>query len=193
MLLLKPDNKNSYILCLIGKKHLPEETGESYFTFIEKIFDNYFQLRKDFEEKEYQTKTKGKRHLGRAKCIGYGRYIIFFHNEHTSLAYKIILPEKIEKIQLEFNLKKKDTFIIQVKNTNSNPQMNLASDGPHFPKNLEKLFKGKKFIPLSSAEFLAYEGTEMLMISSGHKIPSPYDKYLEESSEKASKIFQEFI
>lgn len=182
LLLLQPKDTSKYILLVMGKKHLPEESGESYFSFVDEIYSSAEEAKNNLQEKYYTTKTRGKRKAPGAIRVGYGSYIIFSYKEHSYLAYKLIEPKVIKGIPSLFKLKRSDSFIIQVKNTNKYPHLgekDINRKAPDFPKELSELFHDHKFIPLQ-VDLLYYKRAELLLISRNKNIPLEFANYLEQ-------------
>lgn len=191
MLLLQPKESSKYILLIIGKKHLPEESGQSYFTFVNKVFSSYKDVAESLKQKDYSTKTKGERHLPSATNIGYGKYIIYLDNEHSCIAYKLAPLKKDIKIKSVFKLKKSDSFIMQVKNTNKYPPLHKDyAHGTIFPKELAELFGEHKFIPLNPVDFLYYEGAEILLIGRKKRIAAQLNAYMSHLKLESLKDFE---
>jgi hypothetical protein len=191
MLLLQPKESSKYILLIIGKKHLPEESGQSYFTFISKVFSSYEDVVDSLKQKDYSTKTKGERHLLAATSVGYGKYIIYSDNGHSYLAYKLAPLRKDMKIKSIFKLKKSDSFVIQVKNTNKYPPFHKDyAHGTIFPKKLAELFGEHKFIPLNPIDFLYYEGAEILLIGRKEGIAAELNECMNHLKLESLKNFE---
>lgn len=170
MMVLNPESSNNYIMVVVGKKELPEGSGESYFAFVEKVCRSLDELVEDLKSKYYSTKTKGKRKLCAAHFLGQGRYLIVNYKQHTDILYKLSSPSRIKSPQRSFNIKPNDQFIIQVKNTISYPSStgelgNKIRLG--LPDNLKEILANHKFIPLMPADFIFYEGVEILLNSRG--------------------------
>jgi len=166
---LKPTDVSHYISIIIGKKKLPATAHRSYFAFVGKTHKNIDSLLDELKEQFYQTKTGKKRYVSAANCLGEGKYMIFSHHQHTNLAYQLINPENIKSVQRIFKLKKKDEFILQIKDPDASSPANAGlseEQKAKFPRKLEALFAGRKFIPLKSVDFLNYEGAELLLITS---------------------------
>jgi hypothetical protein len=169
-IVLNPDSSNKFVLLIIGKKELPRGSGKSYFCLVAKIFTQLEFLLEDLKEKHYQTKTSGEHILSKVKFLGQGKYLITYHEHHSDLIYKLSLATIDESAMKNFNLKDHDQFIIQVKNIISFPKLgsNKINTKVKLPKELEKIFLGRKFIPLKPVDFLFYEGVEILLNSRGN-------------------------
>ena len=168
-LVLRPEKQESYHLLIIGKKRLPVKKEKSYFAFLEAIKESKNDLLQTLGEKHYSTKTRGERTLPFCYCLGEGKYLLLAHGNHTHFIYQLVHPTQIKKSQEEFHIQKEDDYLISVKN----PQIGVELRGigldkrqkVNYPTNLqEKFSSGYHFVPLNPADFLNYEGAELLLI-----------------------------
>src|SRR5438034_3702973 len=149
---LQPQNQTKYQLLIVGKKKLPLAEENNYFLFLEAIKSNREDLLSALAEKHYLTKTKGERILPTSQCLGAGKFLLVNHHNHTHFIYQLTNPTKINEIQQEFNLKKEDDYLINVKN----PQTaTLSGKGlteaqkVKFPPTLQTKLANYSFIPLT--------------------------------------------
>ncbi|CAI2191240.1 1843_t:CDS:2, partial [Funneliformis geosporum] len=167
-LVLQPQNQSKYQLLIVGKKQLPPTEKENYFLFLEAIKNNKEELLSALSEKHYSTKTRGERTLPVSHCLGVGKYLLAIHNNHTHFIYQLTNPSQIKEIQKEFNLQKEDDYLISIKNPQAAAPTGAgltAKQKVKFPSALQTKFANYSFIPLSTNEFLNYEGAELLLIS----------------------------
>jgi len=167
LVVLKPEGLERYSTLIVGKKHLPKDQ-EGYFAFVDGVADSIDTLVKSLGEELYATATRGARKLPEVRCIGEGKFMIIRHENHTHLMYQLAKPTKIGQVQQAFNLALKDDFIITVKNPNkpSPPHAGLSShQKAAFSKELAAKFDDYRFIPLIPADFIDYEGAEILLLS----------------------------
>jgi len=165
---LQPQNQNKYQLLIVGKKQLPPTEKDNYFLFLEAIKNNKEELLSALSEKHYLTKTKGERTLPVSRCLGVGKYLLVSHNNHTHFVYQLTNPSQIKETQREFNLQKEDDYLINIKNPRAAtpPGVGLPEKQKvKFSPYLQTKFGNYSFIPLSTGEFLDYEGVELLLIS----------------------------
>jgi hypothetical protein len=164
---LRPEGKNKYHLLIVGKKHLPEsKQHESYFLFVDKVSEDRKSLLGSLEEKHYQTKTRGEQTQPTSHCLAEGKYLIIKHYEHTHFCYQITNPTELKKEQTDFNLQKKDDYLISVKNPqqSSPPKMGLGEQKKvNYPLEIQEKFANYRFVSLSEPNFLDYPGTEILL------------------------------
>lgn len=164
---LKPENQKKYHLLIVGKKHLPEpKQSESYFLFVDKVSEDKKSLLESLEKKHYQTKTRGEQTQPTSHCLAEGKYLIIEHHGHTHFFYQIINPSELKKEQIEFNLQKKDDYLISVKNPQqpSPPKMGLGEQKKvNYPSKIQEKFANYRFISLSEPNFLDYPGAEILL------------------------------
>ena len=154
-LILKPIDYLKYILIVITKKQLPNQSNVSRFAFVDLVTVNKNNISKKLNEREYLTRTKGTRHQSKIRILGEGKYLIVLHQGHTHLIYQLVEPQIPSAPQHDINISKEGSFIISIKN----PNKKLI-----YPKNLQNKFNNKKFIPLNPSDFLNYNGAEILLI-----------------------------
>jgi hypothetical protein len=167
---LHPQNKDKYQLLVVGKKQLPPTEKNNYFLFLETIKNNKEELLSALIEKHYSTKTRGERTLPVSQYLGAGKYLLVSHNNHTHFIYQLTNPSQIKEIQKEFNLKKEDDYLISIKNPQAATPPGVGLEEKKkvkFPPALQTKFSNYSFIPLTTSEFLDYEGVELLLISKG--------------------------
>jgi hypothetical protein len=98
-------------------------------------------------------------------------HILTFNQGHTHLAYVLNLPEEIGEVQKEFNIAKEGSYVLSVKNPEikTTVQGNVApglqgKQKAQFPEELQKLFEGKRWVPIRDARLLNQPGAELLLI-----------------------------
>ncbi|CAG8658014.1 1974_t:CDS:1 [Ambispora leptoticha] len=167
---LQPQNQPKYQLLIVGKKQLPPTEKNNYFLFLEAIKNKKEELLSALSEKQYSTKIRGERTLPVSHCLGAGKYLLVVHNDHTHFIYQLTNPSQVREIQKEFNLQKEDDYLISIKNPQAatSPGVGLTEKQKvKFPPSLQNKFTNYSFIPLTTSEFLDYEGVELLLISKG--------------------------
>ncbi len=165
LMVFKPIDLNKYIILRIGKKRLPEAT--SYFAFVEKVCGTVDDLKDQFKGEDYKTSTEGERKISAAQCVGEGKYLFLSHEQHTHLCFQLTDFDKANILQREFHLTPQADYLISVKNprTSSPTGAGLPSqEKATYPLNLQNNFGDYRFIPLTSPEFLNYEGAEFILI-----------------------------
>jgi hypothetical protein len=175
LIVFSPDIHDKYRMATIGRKELPsqERKGARYWGYINAVSSNVQAIKDELGSEKYNTKTRGERHIEPARPAGEGVYRIVRHDDHTHLAYALELPQKIGKVQEEFNIEDQGNFIITMKNPEkpSPPNMGVS---PHqevnYPEELENTFRDRRFSPISSPELLDFEGAEFIIISSSENI-----------------------
>lgn len=165
--ILKPENQKKYHLLIVGKKHLPEsKQHESYFLFVDKVSEDKKSLLESLEKKHYQTKTRGEQTQPTSHCLAEGKYLIIEHHGHTHFCYQIINPSELKKEQIEFNLQKKDDYLISVKNPQQSSPPKTGSGEQkkvNYPSEIQEKFANHRFISLNEPIFLDYSGAEILL------------------------------
>ncbi|CAG8527018.1 16187_t:CDS:2 [Acaulospora colombiana] len=154
---------------IIGKKQLPEITKhERFWAFVDEPFDNLNDIKEFVRGQEY---TPGQ-NLS-CRLLGRGVYNIVEHREQSHLVYVLEFPEEPTKIHEGFKIVKEGSYVISVKNPEikNPPQIGLPDyEQVKFPSHLEEQFRGRRFMPLTSTEFLDYKGCEFLLIGASDDI-----------------------
>jgi len=141
--ILSPDDGNKHRLITIGHKKPPEiipgkAAGEErVWGFVDAVSTRPEDLEDKLEAPVPKRPTSERvRRLPRP--AGEGRYALVEHEDHTHLAYALELPERPSPLGLE--------------------------EKPRYPKELLDLFRGRKFVPVSSPNLLDFENAEIVMI-----------------------------
>lgn len=166
-LVLKPDNAEQYVKISIGKKRLPQNQ-ETYFSLVDTVTNNLDSLLSLLKSETYTTATRGQQKLPGMRCIGEGKFLLIQHQGHTHFIYQLSKPQKIGPVQEAFNLRLKDDFIVAIKNPSkaSPPHAGLPpQQKANFSQKLAEKFDDYSFIPLIPADFLYYEGEEIIWLA----------------------------
>jgi len=184
---LQPQNQDKYQLLIVGKKQLPSTEKEKYFLFLEAIKTSKKELLSALNEKHYSTKTRGERTLPVSHCLGFGKYLLVAHNNHSHFIYQLTNPSQIKETQKEFNLQKEGDYLISIKNPQAATSSGVGlpeKQKVKFPPSLQNKFDNYSFIPLTTSEFLDYEGVELLLIAKGKENLTNRESELESCLEK---------
>lgn len=135
---------------------------------------------------DYDTSTRGHRHVSAARAVGEGVYRILRHkkgnNYHTHLIYKLEFPREEEEeeekknnneAQKSFNIEREGSFIIQIKNPDqggSSKTKPKPKRRARFPARLQGQFGSRGYHAADPPEFLNFEGCELLLISASDDI-----------------------
>ncbi|KAJ3044565.1 hypothetical protein HK097_001426 [Rhizophlyctis rosea] len=172
-MILMPKSGSTRLMILTRKK-LPEIGHRArYWGFSRAVVNNPKDLKEYLQAETYETKTRGERTVGEARPCGEGVYFIVNHHGHTHLAYLLEIPEEPGPVQQEFNIEKNASFIITVKNpeTASPPWAGLSEKQKvEFPKDLQDLFRGRRFIPANPVRLLDYEHAEFVIIGASDDV-----------------------
>ena len=175
-LVLHPEKKSLYRLSTVGQKELPapEKSGhQRYWGYVMKVADKPEDIRNELGPEEYQTKTRGERHVGAARPAGEGVYRIVNHDGHTHLIYALELPEKTGSVQHELNIEEQASFVITIKNPEkgSPPYAGLPKrQKTEYPQELQIHFRDRRFTEADPPAYLNYEGAEFVLIASSEDI-----------------------
>jgi hypothetical protein len=94
-LVLGPEGGGPHRRLRIGRKRLPDVTGERFWASVEAVGSLAEVLAGELDGEHYTTKTRGARYQPGARLIARGVYAIVRHDDHTHLAYRA------EHIELE--------------------------------------------------------------------------------------------
>lgn len=170
-MVLSPHGKATCRLITLGKKQLPSLTtnGEKGWAFVEQVVAEPQVLEQGLRQETYQTKTRGERHQPAARPVAEGVYDLVRHPQDMRLVYVLELPSDLGPAQKQLNLEVEGIYILSVKNpqTASPPGTGLQDDQQAgYPQKLQQQFDEGRFINAQSPDFLDYEGTELILISS---------------------------
>lgn len=128
------DDDNCRLLVL-PKKKLPTSSRERYMGFVEKAGVNVKTLRESFQDREYETKTKGHQHVPTATPLAEGVYAITSTGKSSHLAYIVTIPSELSEVQTDFGLRNRGSFIISAKNPKfPGPSSARLPKQPEYPK-----------------------------------------------------------
>ncbi|KAG9045371.1 hypothetical protein FS837_006440 [Tulasnella sp. UAMH 9824] len=186
--------KQRFRLFTIGKKRLPDRAKggrEVFWASMQKFGDDFteFKAAEAMGPRDYETKTKGKRHNEPARVAGRGQYALFSpkpdtpSQRATHLLYYLThpSPDEIGEVQEELSIYASGSFLIQIKNPKASnpPQAGLRRDkkADYGEELVEEKFggdaeagTGRRFIAPNPASMLDFEGTEMLLIPEKHEV-----------------------
>lgn len=192
-IILHPENSPLFRLLLVGRKRLPEaKEHEKHWVQIELVTSERQEILDRLKGERYQTKTRGERILPSIRAIGEGVYSLVASGHQTYLSYELELPEEPGEVQQELNLDPEASFVITVKNQ----EMAGIQDGAkaNFPKDLQALFRDRRFIAIESVELLNYANAELLLVGAHSIIPKKLRANLEPEPEEcinSAEIFDD--
>lgn len=197
-MILGPHGKKRYRLIVVGQKKLPDikDGGQKYWAFVEKVGHKAEDVENELSAEEYDTKTRGRRHVPAARPAGEGVYMIARHEDHTHLAFALELPDKPGKVQREFNIEDEGSYVLSIKNPEkpSPPGAGLrGSQDAHFPKRLQSRFENRRFFDADPPDFLDYKGAELLLIGAEEDVSEDLgiDLDPQKENEHTAEIFND--
>lgn len=195
----KDTSKRHYKVVTIGKKQLPtlelmaktKQRGGRHPVFwgtVTAVGDDLEELERGMEEKTYETKTRGTRHMEPARLVARGVYAIVNREsprvpseQRSHFAYRISHPppENIGEVQHAFGILDAAAFVIQIKNPLAPPitPQQRSSNRAQYPKEFMRAVfgagtgrKGRnnyglRFASCETPELLDYKGAEILFIA----------------------------
>jgi hypothetical protein len=164
-MVLHPEGRDRFRLIAIGKKRLPGEQDEveRHWGFVDGVFRTPDELLRAAAGIPGSMVPEGAYPL----AAGEGVYALLLHGNHTHLAYVLALPPTPGEVQDAFNIRAEGRFVIAVKNPEaaSPPGVGLEGDRQaQFPEELRARFKDRRWVPVERADFLDYEGAEIVLI-----------------------------
>jgi hypothetical protein len=167
--ILSPHGKQSCRLITIGQKTMPSlaTNGDKGWAFIERVLSAPKELERGLRSETHETKTRGTRYQPAARPVAEGVYDLVRHEDEMRLIYGIELPEELGVVQHQLNIEAGGIYILSVKNPEifSPPNVGLRKgQQADYPEPLQEAFGERKFISPQSADFLDYEGTELILI-----------------------------
>ncbi|WVQ94735.1 hypothetical protein IAU59_001815 [Kwoniella sp. CBS 9459] len=184
----------------VGKKKLPDPGAKHQVIWglVGNIDTDKAGLKDVFGAKDYQTKTRGPRHQPAARPAARGHYVLHSPRDEladspshdrqrdykTLLAYEITTPahEDFGNVQAELGIEEKGAVVLQVKDPNAESRGNPRAAGiprekrAQYPPHLHEIFRNRRFIPANPVSLLDYQGAEVLIITSPHKLKESLGK-----------------
>ncbi|KAL0289816.1 UNVERIFIED_CONTAM: hypothetical protein Sangu_2602500 [Sesamum angustifolium] len=169
-------------LIVMGRKSLPDPSKKTtpYWGFVEMITTEIEHVKAALRGEEYDTATKGHRHLPDSRAVREGVYRILKHNPgsssvHTHLVYKLeFAPEgEEEEPQKALNIARQASFLLQIKNPDQRASQFRGLEKKRkaaFPAHLQGLFGHRRYHPADPPDLLNYEGCEFLLVSASDDI-----------------------
>jgi len=187
----------------IGRTRLPD-TGshERFWGFVDFTRDDPREVVAELGPRRYGTKTRGVRHLPKARIVGEGAYVLALHDGHSHLLYE--LGEPADEMRRELNIARRGNYLVSVANPDPAVwdlpelpalQLELFEDGevhtdelPLFPPHLQKRFGNNRYTPLDTVELLDHPGAELLFIAAAEQLEE-LGIALDPAWERAERIF----
>lgn len=176
-MLLAPAGGGRPRLAVVGKKRLPAaDSHERFFGFIEAVGDTVEQLISGLGERQYETKTRGTRHMAAARIVAEGTYAIVQRGGspkttgRTNLIIKPNVPDHPGDVQEELNIPPKaGSYSFSVKNPSNEPRpggvpIGLEQKADYTQEKREE-FGGYAWIGVSDPSLLEFERCEFLLVA----------------------------
>jgi len=112
---LEPDGRDVLRRIVVGKKKLPELTGERHWGFVDRVTPRVDEVRADLEPSHYATLTRGERLQPGTRAAGEGVYALVRHDDHTHLVYALELPREPGEVQEQLAIAPEASYVIAVK------------------------------------------------------------------------------
>lgn len=191
-MVMSPNSASIYRLALIGQKELPnpEKSGHrKYWGTVTSVAKDTDSIRNELGPREYETKTRGKRHIEAARAAGEGVYRIIGHESHTHFVYALELPKGTGDVQNELNIEQEASYVISIKNpdVSSPARVGLSREQEaQYPVSLKEKFRGRHFSELNPPDFLNYDGAEFILIAAASDVKDDLGIQLHPDTETAA-------
>lgn len=192
-LILRPDGEERWRRIVVGRKRMPDPARhERLWAYVDRVERCATGVERDFRGEDYETKTRGARHLPAARPAGEGRYAIAHHGRHAHLAYALELPEELGAPQRALHIERQASIIVAVANPERRAPVGLLEERtPELPEEWRRHFRGRRFAPLVP-EMLDAEGCELVLIGAAEDAEAELGIHLdaERESEHDAQTFR---
>ena len=86
---LSPEHGHFHRRVRVGRKRMPDTSGERYWARVERIGSLDRVLADQLEAEVYSTKTRGERYQPGARPVAQGSYAFVHHDDHDHLVYRV--------------------------------------------------------------------------------------------------------
>lgn len=198
-LILAPERGGAFRSLVVGGRALPDLNwpGRSrVWAFVKQTEADPKPIARGLGEERYRTKTRGERRRPAARPAGEGVYELIRHRDHAHLAYALELPEGPGAVQRELGIEAEASYIVSIRNPDAPapPSAGLPRhDRAEFPADLRARFRGRKFAQLDSADFLDYEGAEIVLTAATEEASAELgvDFDPEDENAQSAEIFRD--
>lgn len=173
-------------LLVMGRKRLPDvEQHERNWGFVDMVTDSAAKLEQPLREADYETKTRGKRHLPAVRPAGEGVYAVTLENGQMHLAYSLELPERPKGVQQAFKIAPEASYALSIKNPEAGQPRAAGlsqQDKADYPQKLQEEFRDRRFAR-EDVRLLDYEGAEFILVGARRDPEKAYGIALESEKE----------
>jgi hypothetical protein len=196
-MVLHPTGKGLYRLIVLSRKRLPDiAEREREWGFVEKVSRKPGEIEAELRAEGYETRTRGERTVPAARPAGEGVYALVRHEDHTHLAHALELPQKPGPVQKALEIEREASYIVSVKNPGapSPPEVGLPPDETaRYPRALQEIFRGRRFVPADPPELLDYPGAQLLLVGASANVREELGVDLDpqREDERTAEIFRD--
>ncbi|HEX9400353.1 MAG TPA: hypothetical protein VF912_09610 [Anaeromyxobacter sp.] len=194
-IILSARDKDLYRRIVVGRKKLPDVTGERFWGFVDQVARHPEPVREELGPERYETATRGERFQPGARPAGEGVYAIVRHDDHSHLAYQLELPEERGDVQRDLEIKPKASYVVVVKNPEAAtpPGAGLPErQKAELPGRMQEQFRGRKFMQ-AEPQLLDHEGAEVILIGADEDVPGELgiELHPERETLESAQIFRD--
>ncbi|ETX28996.1 hypothetical protein [Roseivivax isoporae] len=164
---LRPRGGGTVRMMMVGGKRLPRLSAhERLWGFVETVANRAADIEKDLRGEDYDTKTRGRRHLPAARPAGEGVYVVSLEDGQMHLSYELELPDAPGEVQAELNIAPKASFALSIKNPEKGAPRNAGlsdDEQADYPRKLQEEFRGRRFAS-EDVRLLDAEGGEFVLV-----------------------------
>jgi hypothetical protein len=173
-------------LLVMGRKRLPDvDRHERNWGFVDMVTDSAAKLEQALRAADYETKTRGKRHLPATRPAGEGVYALTLEDGQMHLAYCLELPERPREVQQAFKIAPEASYALSVKNPEAGQPRAAGlrdQDKADYPQKLQETFRDRRFAR-EDVRLLDYEGAELILVGARRDPKKAYGVALETEKE----------
>lgn len=172
-LILVPDDRpETGRMFTVGRKRMPKmdarkPSGREWFMNV--MTGRPHDLGAALAPIEYETKTRGVRHISEAFPAGEGRYALVDHEGHTELGHRLTRPERPGTPQKEMEIRAEASYVVSVRNPDLHVE-GFPDEVPDYPKSLKRLFSEKRWIDVREPALLDYENAQLLLVGARERL-----------------------
>ena len=180
---LSPDGSPFERVIAVGRKRVPRSAQrDRFWGFVDLVLTPY-DMNAALDAQIYGTKTRGLRHLPKARAFASGTYELATHRDHAHLRWHVDRMTDDDPIAFEVDVENDADYIVTVANPDltvwglSEPpdlqetlfddlELHVTIPTP-FPANLQQRFGNRRYAQIDSTDWLDHPGAELVFMGTG--------------------------